>query len=197
MKLVLLWILLTNRIPISDNWIKDVVQESSGDPGLEYLVEIQKLVNALCEQVTFSASQKMVSYFLLLGNFRFFLFSSDPKRMQSLERTHQHEQAEPSSHQKSWRLLAVFGRLEYSTGRYIQQNRAGCTTGASIAPPRRSCEGKRRKQHLNNELTAIWVTFISEECEPLDNVNEAPVSKGFLSATKWNQESKEWSQDRS
>ena len=102
MKLVILCILLTNRIPISDNWIKDVVQESSGDPGPEYLVEIQKLVNALCEQVTLSGSQEIVSYFLLLGNFRSFLFSLDPKRMLSLETTHQHEQAEPSSHQKNW-----------------------------------------------------------------------------------------------
>ena len=62
--------------------------------------------------------------------------------MQSLERTHQHEQAEPSSHQKSWRLRAVFGRLESSTGRYIQPNRAGCTTGASTAPQEEAAKGK-------------------------------------------------------
>ena len=54
--------------------------------------------------------------------------------MQSLERTYQHEQAEPSSHQISLKLRAVFGKLDYSTGSYIQPNRAGCTTGAPIGP---------------------------------------------------------------
>ena len=71
--------------------------------------------------------------------------------MQSLERTHQLEQAEPSSHQKSWRLRVAFGRLEYSTGRYIQPNRAGYTTGAFIATPQE--EAAKGKEKSNKSTT--------------------------------------------
>ena len=118
--------------------------------------------------------------FLLSSSWKFpiFLFSLDLNRMQSLERIHQHEQAEPSSHQKSWRLRAVFGRLESFTRRPTESS--GLYHRRFHSPPRTSCEGKSRKQHLNNELRAIWATLISGECERLDKVKEATVSKGYL-----------------
>ena len=125
-----------------------------------------------CEQVTLSVYQKIVSYFLLLGNFRVFLFSLNPKRMQSLERTHQHEQAESSSHQKSWRLRAVIGRFEYSTGRYVQPNRAGCTNGASIAiPPKKKLRMEKQKatfqQRIDSYMSSIYLGRMraSGQCE--------------------------------
>ena len=48
-------------------WLKVVVQESSGDPRLEYLEKIQKLVNALCKQVSLFVTQELISCFVLPG----------------------------------------------------------------------------------------------------------------------------------
>ena len=124
---------------------------------------------------TLRLSEKGFLGFLLSSSWKFPIFSflvTSKKNAKCRKNTSARaSRAQQSS--KKLELRAVFGRsLEYSTGRYIQPNRAGCTTGASIAiPPKKKLRMEKQKatfqQRIDSYMSSIYLGRMraSGQCE--------------------------------